>query len=483
MKFRLLFTLLSLIFGSVNLRAQPAEPKTLDLLVSNFMMKHDQVRQVSFKEEIAMDTIIELQLYHLSEDGFIIVSNNMQLPPVVAYSFENDFDAANEPGKSVIQILGTDMTNRLIYQNHTENRRNIELWNDLISHASRSVTFQQWPPEGSTPTGGWVTTNWTQSPPYNALCPKDGQTGNRSVAGCPATAMAQILNYLKRTNTTRFDDADDYYHNYGVNNKYWIDNEFVAFDFPSWPQLNEYLDSLEYHYIKNAPLTNTDKAALTFACGVAAKQVYSSSGSGTFGIDQAYDAYQRFGFSQSVLVMPDNPFLVMQLAENVKLGLPAHLGLVNPEVTVGHNVVVDGYNTDEFYHFNFGWGGSANGWYTMPPTEIPYNLTVIEGVVMDIGIDAPPVLVAEQFNAAQFELEYLPALNVLRLSARVEKTQNLNLVFSNVNGQVFLNMELRAEPNFTNFEIPITSEVKGLLILTIYRDNLPIVTHKLISAP
>jgi len=65
-------------------------------------------------------------------------------------------------------------------------------------------------------------------------------------------------------------------------------------------------------------------------------------------------------------------------------GMPVQLGLVDAANTVGHNVVVDGYNTDEFFHFNFGWGGSANGWYTLPPTSIPYNLTVIEGVVVQI---------------------------------------------------------------------------------------------------
>jgi hypothetical protein len=45
--------------------------------------------------------------------------------------------------------------------------------------------------------------------------------------------------------------------------------------------------------------------------------------------------------------------------------------------------VVDGYNTDNYYHLNFGWGGSYNGWYLLPQ-EIPYNLTVIEGVILDI---------------------------------------------------------------------------------------------------
>jgi len=50
---------------------------------------------------------------------------------------------------------------------------------------------------------------------------------------------------------------------------------------------------------------------------------------------------------------------------------------------MGHNVVIDGYNTDEYFHLNFGWGGTYNGWYLLPD-EIPYGLTVIEGAIVDI---------------------------------------------------------------------------------------------------
>jgi len=130
------------------------------------------------------------------------------------------------------------------------------------------------------------------------------------------------------------------------------------------------------------------KAALSFACGVAAHQVYTASVSGTFGIDQAWDSFQRFGFSEARLIYPTDTNLNHDIAENIKVALPVQLGLlVEPPGSGGHNVVVDGYNTNEFYHFNFGWGGGSNGWYTLPPTNIAYNLTIIEGAVLDIKSD------------------------------------------------------------------------------------------------
>jgi hypothetical protein len=64
--------------------------------------------------------------------------------------------------------------------------------------------------------------------------------------------------------------------------------------------------------------------------------------------------------------------------------LPAHFAVVNQDWTVGHNLVIDGYNTDDFYHLNFGWSGACNGWYTIPDDDMPYQLTVIEGIILDI---------------------------------------------------------------------------------------------------
>ena len=45
-------------------------------------------------------------------------------------------------------------------------------------------------------------------------------------------------------------------------------------------------------------------------------------------------------------------------------------------------MVVDGYD-EGYFHINFGWGGSYDGWY-MLPEELPFELTVLEGLIVDI---------------------------------------------------------------------------------------------------
>ena len=101
-------------------------------------------------------------------------------------------------------------------------------------------------------------------------------------------------------------------------------------------------------------------------------------------VAQADQAYQRFAVHGAELLYDTEPDLYLWLANNMKQALPAHLAVVTPDWTAGHNVVVDGYNTDAYFHLNFGWGGSYNGWYLLPD-EIPYSLTVVEGVIVDIN--------------------------------------------------------------------------------------------------
>ncbi|MFC1887577.1 C10 family peptidase [Candidatus Cloacimonadota bacterium] len=326
-------------------------------------------------------------VFQLDPEGYIVVSAETDLPPVIAYSFSSSFFDVGS-GNVLLNMLKTDIQLRLnnvsILPDEIISARNGS-WLQILDETDRNDRFEQWPPEGTTPTGGWLLDTWTQSAPYNNFCPMDMQSGNRSLAGCPSIAMAEILNYHRTTNRVSFDDEDDYYHNYG-GNQYWIDNDHEEYDFLSFPELNDHLDVLAYNYLHELPVTYTDKAALVFACGVAAAQVYGSGGSGTFGVDQANDAYLKFNFEDVQLIYDTTPDFYEQIIQNIMDALPVHFATVTPAWDSGHNFVVDGYNTDDFYHINFGWGGSYNGWYLLPD-EIPLGLTVVEGAIVDIVPD------------------------------------------------------------------------------------------------
>lgn len=228
-----------------------------------------------------------------------------------------------------------------------------------------------------------MTSHWTQDAPYNKMCPRDPVTNSYSYAGCPAVAMGQIINYLRTTQGTRFDDSDDYRHNYAGRN-YDIDDDWETIGFPSFETLNQYLDEADAEFQNGNDVTDNLAAAIVFACGTACTQVYTSSGSGTFYVEQAYDAYRRFGFDDCVLYKDPCDEMYEILIDNLQNGYPAHLAVESPDGQSGHNVVVDGYREDGYFHMNFGYGGSYDGWYLIPDPDFFYNLTELEGIILNI---------------------------------------------------------------------------------------------------
>lgn len=384
---------LLLLSATTVLVAQPVRPDLLTTAASRYMEGLNAPGRILAKVPLQLAGAEPAgYLFTFQPSGFLILAADRQLMPVYAYSREGSFDFPEADRRKLISLLTHDLNARLstVGRITPRYREQVRLqWEELLSGRQVSQLpglnpFQQWPEPGTTPTEGWLYTNWTQNGPYNLMCPMDLNAGARSVAGCPAIAQAQILNYHEEISGTRFNTDDDYYHNFGAGNSFWIDDDWQTWDFPCFDTLNYWLDSLESVFQAQGDLSNPLKAALCFACGVAAHQVYSASVSGTFGIEQAYMSFQRFSYEEALLVYPDDTTLNKQIAANIKVALPVQLGLLVSGGSGGHNVVVDGYNTDEFYHFNFGWGGPANGWYTLPPQNIPYNLTIIEGAVLDI---------------------------------------------------------------------------------------------------
>lgn len=309
---------------------------------------------------------------------------------------------------------------------------------------------------------GLLTSHWTQNYPYNSLCPRDPQNNySYSSAGCPAVAMGQIINYLRTTQDTRFSDSDDYAHHYAGRN-YNIDDDWETLQFPSFPQLNELLDSVDATFRRGEDLPDRLAAALIFACGTACTQVYTSQSSGTFAVDQAFAAYQRFGFTDCLLFREADSAMYATLISNLKAGYPAHLAVENPEGTVGHNVVVDGYReSDGKFHINFGYGNSLDDWYDIPDANFYYGLTKLEGIVLNI-IPSSSSAVYNPARQQPLEVYPNPASHVLYLK---------NLPCKQVDYSIFNVMGQMVSVGGTCGSISVSELEDGLYFLQIQGGN------------
>ena len=320
--------------------------------------------------------------------GFIAVSADTEIRPIIAYSLRCDFPMDKDEHNTLLHMLRRDMILRKEAGSHlsSSKRRKIrDLWHiyrnkDRVSISNRP--FQQWPEEGSTPTGGWVETTWYQRDPFNNFCPLDPNNGYRCVTGCVATAMAQIVHYHQFIGDAALGSEYAYVTGNGIH----IDRDSDALDFPDFEELNQLLIALDEKYDTGVPLEDQDLATLNFACGISIDMDYSSGGSGAWTENVAYALRNTFHFPSANVIYTVCDSFFSHLKHNMKNALPVELTITPADTSIGHAIVCDGYNTDEEYHLNFGWGPSApdeivTAWYHLPE-GMPANYGIIwEGIM------------------------------------------------------------------------------------------------------
>ncbi|RKX69157.1 hypothetical protein DRP43_04715, partial [candidate division TA06 bacterium] len=356
-------------------------------------LKHEESKySISMTFAIKGNDDILSYIFDLKPIGFIAISSDNNITPIIAYSFRNNLVRDEE--NLLYYMLKKDMEFRLEAMDLFPSEKiqhNNTLWQEYISEEileTGNRDFQQWPEPGSTSTSGWIETTWNQSYPYNMFCPLDN-SGQRSIVGCTATAMAQIVNFHEYIGNASFSDTDDYTTwSQGIH----IDDDHEERDFPSFPELNVYLDTLRYHYENSMVLTNEDKATLSFACGVSVEMDYSSSGSGAWPVPEAF--INKFGFDSAHWMNYDEWGFYDSLCTDMMNARPAELCIYTSGWNNGHAIVSDGYNTDDFYHLNFGWGATQpnliiTAWYSLPQ-GMPAGYCIVYCAVLNIeGGDRP----------------------------------------------------------------------------------------------
>jgi hypothetical protein len=342
------------------------------------------------------DGMVLAYINELEPRGFIATSADTDITPIVAYSFKNSFPDDEDKKNPLYRLLKEDMklrTKALAEFDESKTKGNNKLWNFYANEDtgySVSQTFQQWPQENTTSTGGWLESTWDQSAPYNSFCPLDPVDANRTYVGCVATAMAQLINYHRQCNVS-FDEDDEYTTYSGID----IDKDSDIYDFPSFEELNEHLEDLRLKYSRQIEPNDTDVAALSFACGISAQMDYESEGSGASPYDARDALRYKFGFYSADMTGGLSHEFYPVLQQNMINRLPVFLAISPTDGYGGHALVCDGYNTNGEYHLNFGWGSDrpeemTEVWYHLP-SDLPSDLNIVTEVILNIQ-PVPPTI-------------------------------------------------------------------------------------------
>lgn len=195
-------------------------------------------------------------------------------------------------------------------------------------------------------------TLWDQDTPYNNLCPEDN--GELSVTGCVATAMSQAMKYHNWPETGEGSIAYDW-------NGTTLSLDFSGQTFKWSRMLETYTDHADEEQCNAV-------AELMRAAGYSVEMEYSSYASSARSLTIAPALGNHFRYDKSSLrfIYRDH-YSLYDWEEIIYKSLQEDGPVIydGQSYDGGHSYICDGYSSDGYFHFNWGWGGISDGYFLL----------------------------------------------------------------------------------------------------------------------
>ena len=199
--------------------------------------------------------------------------------------------------------------------------------------------------------GPLMSTKWNQDDPYNQMCPT--LYAKPTYTGCVATAMAQVMKYHEwpavGTGTASYTWEG---RNLQMNYKYY------PFDWSN--MLDTYVEGQYTQAQADAVAT------LMKACGYSVEMVYGTDASGAYTADVADALRTYFDYSKSIYFTYRACYYMSEWQEFIYNQLKEYgpVQFSGRNSSGGHSFVCDGFK-DGLFHFNWGWGGTSDGYFQL----------------------------------------------------------------------------------------------------------------------
>lgn len=327
-------------------------------------------------ETLSLVKADNLYIYNIGDHGFVMVSGNTVLPPILGYSLSETFpslDSAPENFTSWIGHYG-EMIDFAMENGIQPEAKVLQQWSD----AGKGL----FPTRSTTSVDPLLTTLWNQDYPYNYYAPETsggwwgGGPGGHCYAGCVACAMAQIMKYWNYPTTGN--GSHSYIHStYGEQSA-----DFGATTY-QWDIMPNSLGS-------QATEAARAVALLMYHCGVSVDMNFGPDGSGAYSrdVETAFRSYFGYcGAKYREKSKYDEETWIAMLKAELDLSRPVYYS--GSSGSSGHAFVFDGYDENDFFSINLGWSGSGNDYYSLASVA-GYNenqAAVMNIVPMDIHSD------------------------------------------------------------------------------------------------
>lgn len=295
-----------------------------------------------------LDGVPSYYVFNSGNGGWVMISGDDSLIPVLAYSDEGCFPSGELPG-NISGRLG-------LYEKQVKANRNARMRGDSRIRAMWSS------PQHRTKAGMQMlitTAEWDQGAPYNASCPTLSGDTRKPPVGCIATALAITM----RNNISAPFSCSGTLEGYKVgrttipsinlDGKSFDMSVFSLKGMGSWTS-GTYKKSLQ---------------DLLYYLGVAVKMQYGADGSSAFEDDILPSLTVHFGISDDAMLIRHYNYSdydwFRRICRELDEGRVVPYFGSDEDTGYGHAFVCDGYDDSNRVHINWGWSGECNGWFAI----------------------------------------------------------------------------------------------------------------------
>ena len=403
-KTRFFLSLISILVISNLAWSSPVDPTEARSLAQTFWRLNFPGQALPVFEELSQSVGVE-HFYifnNVNGPGFVMVSGDDCATPILGYSSTTNGIGGELPANVRSWLGYYDGTIGAAIQNGAVATAEIaEEWSTL-----RSGNLPE--PKSLTTVSPLISTTWNQDAPFNNLCPGTGT--NKTIVGCVATAMAQLMKYYNWPTTGT--GSYSYLCNDGTYNYGTLSANFGATTY-DWANM---LNSYPYPNSGTAAQQNA-VATLMYHCGVAVNMHYTPSFAGAWTTDvevaSTYPNYPTaekalrtyFSYSPSLIGKARASYSDAQWISMLKSDLDNSHPLIydgnDQGQQGGHCFICDGYDNSNNFHFNWGWGGWYDGYFSISNLtpgpggagggnyDYSYDQTAIFGAVPNGGSTPP----------------------------------------------------------------------------------------------
>lgn len=363
------FLLIISLFISTVMMAGPVDQETARQKAKNFVAnKMGSKAQRSMKvtesgikktSNRAADAQGYLHVFNIDGGGYVIVSGDDRTEEILGYSTTGTFDAEKMP-ENMRAFLQEYVDGIQYLKDHNVQKTTTGTPQKVRKGDVRRVAKTSIDP--------LINARWNQGDPYNQFCP--AYSGDLAATGCVATALAQIMNHHKwpKFTTTEIPAYTSYTRSFKR-------DAIPAGTAIDWDNIND-----KYGWVKENGTWNkytyTDAqgqavANLMKLCGQAVEMDYYCDDNGSSGAstpDCITALVKYFDYEESTckwLSRVNYSYSDWQDIIYAELAANRPVLYSGQSAGGGHAFVCDGYDSADFFHINWGWGGSSDGFFRL----------------------------------------------------------------------------------------------------------------------